>query len=60
MPEAGGYNQQDVFTMERGAIMESVYNFERRWRSMETRDYAKLDEHDRRIFMTLKDMEVKF
>ena len=60
LPEAGGYNQQDEATMKRGAIMESIYNFETRWRSMKERDFAKLDEHDRRIFMMLKDMEVKF
>lgn len=60
LPEAGGYNDQDAATMERGAIMESVYNFERRWRAMETRDFAKLDESDRRIFLMLKNLEVKF
>ena len=60
LPEAGGYHDQDVSTMERGAVMETVYNFERNWRAMEKRDYAALSESDRRIFMMLKDMEVKF
>ena len=62
MPEAGGYNDQDAPTMERGAVMENIYNFERRWRSMDRKDrnYANLNEADQRIFYMLKDMEVKF
>ena len=60
LPESGGYNDQDISTMERGAVLENIYNFERRWRAMESRDYAKLDEGDRRIFMMLKKLEVKF
>ncbi len=46
--------------MEVGAVLMSIYEFEIRWRGMKKRDYAALTEADRKIFMVLKDMEVKF
>ena len=60
LPEQGGYMDQDYRLMTVGAVLDSVYSFERRWRAMESRDFAKLDDHDQRIFYMLKDMGVRF
>jgi len=60
LPEAGGYNDQDVIIMERMGVYDKIYNFEKRWRSMEKRDYATLSENDRAMFMLLKNQGIKF
>ena len=51
---------QDYRLMTVGATLDSIYNFVKRWRAKDKRDFADLDDHDRRIFYLLKDMGVRY